>query len=315
MMRLHGSRGSGIARLLLLTVCAGLAGTAAFAADQDFDTDIDSLLRKIEQQISSGHAVSPVDDSAMLTWRRLLTVEKADPNAPGVQTALSSFVVRLRLRAGEEKSAGHLVVGSDMTVFADEADRLLDAHPGGAPKPLGPIVAANQKPGTAGVPASGLRDPPRFEPLSAALAPPVPAKPAATPASASMPIPPLVPAQMKMEKAVLRPAPITGDQSAAEFYAKSGDAQLAAGDIAAASKFYDYAAKAGSIRAAVALTDLEPYIPGPENPDISGLRVTAASGLSAPEPRKPPVKPVPAYVRVLKRLRAVAPSSEQSDDQ
>jgi hypothetical protein len=48
-------------------------------------------------------------------------------------------------------------------------------------------------------------------------------------------------------------APTPQDQSMAEFYANRGDAMIAIKDISAARKFYEYAADAGSARAAVAI--------------------------------------------------------------
>jgi TPR repeat protein len=50
--------------------------------------------------------------------------------------------------------------------------------------------------------------------------------------------------------------PTTQDQAIAAFYATRGDEMLARKDISAARKFYEYAANAGSARAAAALARL-----------------------------------------------------------
>jgi hypothetical protein len=338
MMIIPRSPRNGIARLVVPLVCSGMLATAAIAADRPSDTDIDVLLSKIEQQIASGHAVSPTDDNAMVTWRRVLNVGKPELASARSQSALTSFVVRLRLKAGEQKAAGHVVVGSDMTVFADEADRLLGAQPteaAGPPAAMpGPSLAtsspATPSPATpspasppptkaasspapvrtaakaatplapavsppvavaGSSPASVLRDAPKFEPLSAALPAPSPAQP--------QPAPPPAP----LDEAVVRSASVPGDLSQGEYYARKGDVLLASGDILAASKFYENAAKAGSVRAAVALTSLAPFLQGPAAQDTSGSGVPPVVTVAA-SPPKPPHKAAPAPVRVVRRVRA-----------
>ena len=122
----------------LTALCIGFAlmGSTAFAAgdgsgqQRDYlnvraDPELTSLLRKVEQQVSDGHAMSPVDDNAMDTWQRVLELRRVDPEAPHVLSALTDFASYMRGRAADERIAGRLVVASDLTVFADQASRLL----------------------------------------------------------------------------------------------------------------------------------------------------------------------------------------------
>jgi len=324
-------------------------------------------------------------------------VHRADPASPAVQAALTKFVMRLRLRAGEEKSAGHIVVGSDMTVFADEADRLLGVTPGKEPRvgtsppanlpfqavaptptaksapppaPQAPAQVAAQVPAAKPMPPAAVQAPPQIaaqvpaakpEPQPAVQAPaqvaaqaraakpeppavPAPAQVAAQePAARSIPAPAVqVPAQVAaqapappappkftpltaaipplaapvpalpsaIQPAVMRSPQIPSEQSVAEFYAIRGDAMLAAGDMQAASRFYDYAARAGSIRATVALSNLGSYQASVGSPDMSGLSISPTESTqpgvrkvaAAPPQPAPPRKVVVHHVKAVKRL-------------
>jgi hypothetical protein len=131
--------------LALSSLCVGLMlmGSVSLAANDGSgvprdrsavqpDARIAALLRKVEQQVSAGHAMSPAEDSAMDTWQQVLELRRADPASPPVLAAITNFASYMKVRATEERTAGRLVVSSDLAVFADQANRLL------AP----PIVAA-----------------------------------------------------------------------------------------------------------------------------------------------------------------------------
>jgi hypothetical protein len=124
---------------IIVTTVPGIA----FASDQE----IRALLTQIEQQLAAGQIISPVDDNAMATWKRVVDIQKIENNSP----ALNDFAARVRVRAVEERTAGKNVIASDMIVFAEQADRLI----GNAPSPP-PVIAS-------------IESPPRFEPLAAPL--------------------------------------------------------------------------------------------------------------------------------------------------
>jgi hypothetical protein len=89
-------------------------------------SDIETLLRKVEDQVAAGHAVSPAEDSGIETWKQVLRLEVASPDSPVVRVALVAFMARMRTRAEDEKVAGRLVVSSDLTLFAEQARHLLE---------------------------------------------------------------------------------------------------------------------------------------------------------------------------------------------
>jgi hypothetical protein len=180
-----------------MALCAGilLTGNATFAADdgsrnvagtqadQDTLPDIDALLRRVEQQIATGHAMSPFDDSAMETWKHVLEAKRTSPDSPIVLTALASFATKLRQRAADERTAGRLVVSNDMVVFADQATRLLGHNNESTPPPSdGPTARQRLTPLTTGgrdiqtslgtvpsPPGTRSRDFPSLDPLASPL--------------------------------------------------------------------------------------------------------------------------------------------------
>lgn len=91
----------------LITLCVGILwmGSASFAAGDvaselrvkpavEADHDIEALLVRAEQQISTGRVLSPENNNAMKTWEGV--VQRASPVSPGVRKALTDFVTRMQ---------------------------------------------------------------------------------------------------------------------------------------------------------------------------------------------------------------------------
>jgi hypothetical protein len=351
----------------LCTSCL-LMGSASFAADDvsaeppviagvRADQETEALLRTVEQQISTGHIISPPNDNAMETWQRVLQREIANQNSPAVLRALADFEAHVRSRAADEKAAGRMLVAAELTVFADQASRMLghippsdspstgasaqgaatrgapparsagtaasppgpatrDASPaesagtgasppfpatgdassatsaGTAASPAGAVTrdaSSATSSGTAASPADATNpDAVPFDRLasplpSPPLAPAVPNPPGADAAAAQIQTPPrgqatpgASPVTGGADTTAARPTPAAGnpvlaspvpaappatrpptarEPATAVFYATRGDEMLARKDISAARKFYEYAANAGSARAATALAN------------------------------------------------------------
>src|SRR5262249_55330488 len=94
--------------LTALCICLLLAGRPGFANDPaslepqtgpmvPVDQQSQTLLLRVEQQISAGHFIVPQDDNALQTWR--VFAKSASPAAPGTHRALKEFVERMRSRA------------------------------------------------------------------------------------------------------------------------------------------------------------------------------------------------------------------------
>ena len=109
------------------------------------DQDLGALLRKIEDQVSAGHAISPADDNGMETWRAVLRVAASGDQAQ-VRGALTGFIEHMRNRASAEKAAGKQVLSSDLTLFAEQANRLLKNANAASPGEVATPRAA-EKPG------------------------------------------------------------------------------------------------------------------------------------------------------------------------
>jgi hypothetical protein len=320
-------------------VCAGflLTGAPAFAADNvqgnqpvsQADREIEALLREVELQVSAGHAVSPAHDNAIETWKQVSRLVRSAPNSPVIRAALSDFVTRMGGHASEQKTAGKLMIAGDLTVFADQANRLLED----------PVLASNlpaDKPrsadlehaaeGTASLPEVPKLAVPSTVPLAAAvpLPPPAQAGPrvAATEApSVDRPGPTPNP-PVAMDRAMHEPTDAVpavadaavrpnGDDPAAqppgtmESYIRRGDEMLALKNIPAAREFYGYAAMTGSAIAAVALArtyDTAISVPA---------ATVAASGKSAARHRRAWTRqmavrpPVPWYTQLFNRIRTL----------
>jgi hypothetical protein len=309
----------------LVALCAGylLTGSASFAASDVspeapaipsmlVDRETETLLHAVEQQIAIEHVVSPANDNAMETWRRVLQRKVTTQDSPGVLRALADFETRVRIRAANEKAAGNNLVSSALIVFADEANRLTgnmpqsnshgttaplsgaatrdsSAEPAGIAEPASGAATRDSSAEPAGTtePASGAatRDVPIDRAASEPQAPgPAPAAP--NPRGADVALAPIqtpprdrdtpdtaaaaggadttaagatsavgnpaLTAPGSTVPSVTRP-PTSREPAIAAFYATRGDEMLALKDISAARKLYEYAADAGSARAATAL--------------------------------------------------------------
>jgi TPR repeat protein len=248
------------------------------------DEELEVLLLRVEQQVSAGGIFSPAEDNAINTWQR--AVQRAFPVSPEHFRALANFVVDVRSRAADEEAAGRTEVSKNLTLFGDLATKLLVSW--GAP----PALSSNSQPATSqplpedhtargpiAEPAGMAthNNTPSFDALaSPTLSPdlPDPTETGARPAQASgskttaLDASPAVavdmnaghPAPATGKTALVVPAtplartaPTAQEQSMAAMYASRGDQMLAIKDISAARKFYEYAAIAGSARAATTL--------------------------------------------------------------
>jgi hypothetical protein len=267
-----------------------LAGKPPAIPAAQAEPSLDALLAKVEQQIAGGHTFFPADDNALNTWPHV--VQRALPASPESSKALADFVARVRDRAAGAKAAGSNDVAVDLALFQDLAAALLAgagpssvaANPvAAAPQTVaedhttaGPVVAAAATSDQGGATAANVSaNPPlppdqqvatRAEAPSSAPAPTVQAPTASAPAPdasrsrrvTEMPTPPQAPATGGTALTATGPAagaPIAQPPSLAALYIKRGDAMLAVKDISAARKFYEYAADAGSARAARALAE------------------------------------------------------------
>ena len=281
----------------LIAVYAGflLIGSTAFAANDvsgepppipaaQADTEFEALLLQVEQQISTGHALSPPDDNALNTWPRV--VRTAVPTSPGARRALEDFISRVGSRAAEERGAGRTDVWIDLILFKDLATSLVSA--GAAPAASSNSQTATSQampegqaaPGPLVTEAAGMANSidtpsgastkpspsPNLSDLTTTSAGPAPTSlgnPADSQASLAMDAAKLnagqpAPAAYKTALAIAIPAtrtPTAEQWSMAAIYASRGDEMLAIKDISAARKYYEYAANAGSARAAAALAE------------------------------------------------------------
>ncbi len=117
-------------------LCASyfLTGSACFAAGDlsgsrpaaaMADHAAEALLHRIVQQIAGGRIISPPDDNAMQSWQLVLQRDIATQRSPEVLKALEDFDTYARARAADEKTAGHVLVGAELIVFADQASRMM----------------------------------------------------------------------------------------------------------------------------------------------------------------------------------------------
>jgi hypothetical protein len=275
----------------VLTATVAFAGNDSLTTNATpavrMDMEIAALLAKVEQLISDGRIISPYDDNAQKTWNVVET--RATPASPGARMALSLFVAHWRSRAVDEEKAGRATTASYLTLFAEFATDLLarseasaaSAPQGTTPRPLaedhsapgtsietpraaagdartpGPLgrlpAPRGQKVAPTAVLGTAKTGQPLGEPAVAnASADSRAPDPNATRSTAAAGRPPTfalaVPASPPATVVPAAPAQLTAD-----VYAKRGDDMLAIKDISAARKFYEYAANAGSARAAAAL--------------------------------------------------------------
>lgn len=284
-------------------VCIALAGTAhADPADKPLET----LLRKVEQQVASGHAMAPFVDNAMETWQTVLVLVQREHLSPGTGAALGDFAARLRKRAATERTV-QPILASDFTVFADQATRLLSLVP---PREIvePPVLIPEPKPvpvtKDAPAPISPIdRAPEPTNPVPVALTPPHPTvTPPASLPNVTVPValtpPPPAPIVKPVEVAIAAPAAIAMpmakpvfDSTQGLMFAKRGDEMLEVKDISAARKFYEAAANAGNVHAAVILAksydpffveDFKTMVFRPD-PDMAVFWYRKAAALGDPE--------------------------------
>ena len=249
--------------LLAAAECAPGAAQAAIPADdparsvgQRGDEGVGDLLRRVEQQVSAGQFVSPQDDSAMETWGQVVRLERSSPNSVPIHEEIADFAAKIRHRAAVEEDAGRLSRSIDFVLFADLAGQLLGEAPAAA-QTAAPIPQASVSPSNTprpdSTPAGNLASPVREASAATAsdavqAARPVAAAPAVIPSVAtSPPLPAASPKEPSPAAAPALPSP------EANFYMARGDDMLAKKDVSAARKYYQFAAQAGSARAALAL--------------------------------------------------------------
>ena len=270
-----------------------LIGVTAFAANDDSgeppvvpavqaDAELGSLLHQIEREIGAGHAFSPPDDSALNTWPQV--VQRAFPTSPGVRRALTDFISRVGSRAAEEKAAGRTDVWIDLKLFEDLATTMLtsaaaapasssnsrtatsQSMPVDQAAPWPPVADAAGMSNRIDTPSfdASARPSPNLSDLTTGSGGPAPmplGNPTGFPASpatgaADMNAGQPAPTAGKTAVAIVIPPTRTATEEQrpmAAIYASRGDEKLAVKDISAARKFYEYAANAGSARAAMAL--------------------------------------------------------------
>jgi hypothetical protein len=243
------------------------------------DQAIEALLRQIEHQVTAGRIMAPADDNALSTWGRVL--DALSPDSPGALRALTDFVANMRRHAADEQAAGQYVMATDFLVFADQTTELLQRRgmaPVAAPVDASPALASSALSRDTPLTAfSGGTASPNSGPSEA----PDGADSALVDSRSSggglaqgrMPAGDTAVAGSMSKEAIFQ-APVVGKPAAgstvlagrlatpepAAAFTSRGDAMLAIKDISAARKFYEYAANAGSARAAVALA--ETYDPG-----------------------------------------------------
>jgi len=255
----------------------------AVQADQGFE----ALLRQIERQIIVGHTIAPEGDNALATWHQLLDVI---PRAsPATRRALTDFAADTRRRASEAEAAGRPVVASDLLVFANQATELLELLSTTEPassSAVGPLLApaatvldpplaalptaiATQGARTTEAPNGSVQSlspaGPRRSEIGRTQAEIPPSGSATTSGSvasgavhseAMLPSPATANTGAASVDLASHPSVTTQtaqERAAAAAFASRGDAMLAIKDVSAARAFYEYAANAGSARAAMAL--------------------------------------------------------------
>jgi hypothetical protein len=259
------------------------------------DEGVEPLLRQIERQITVGHTFAPDGDNAVVTWLSLLDVvlRASPPNdaaSPATRRALNDFAADTRRRASEAQAAGQPAVAIDLLVFAGWATELLQrlstepasslaAEPPFAPAATVPDPSPAALP--TGIATQGARPTEVPNGSAQSAAPTKSRRSEIGQAQAGMPpsgspttsgstalaavnkesmTPPPAAGNTGAASAVLAPHPsattrTAQEEAAAAAFASRGDAMLAIKDISAARAFYEYAANAGSARAAVALAE------------------------------------------------------------
>jgi hypothetical protein len=246
------------------------SGALSDPATAGTSLDIQTLLKKVEQQVSAGHALSPAGDNAMDTWILVLQADRAAPGSAMVRAALAGFAAQLQIRAAGEKAAGRLAVAGDLTVFADLANGIISRSsladgaqparsvPEGQASPAAPSVATGVPPrGTTPTDTLATQVPPQpvltdkptagIAAVQTPATPPNPAAPEASPVTAGTAINPAPPPAAVVRATPDRtPAAAVVSPEAVTVLLRRGDAMLKQGDVVWARLFYERAAAAGS---------------------------------------------------------------------
>jgi hypothetical protein len=293
--------------IMVLCACAVLAGGPCLAADDaardhsapQADQDIDALLRKIEHQISVGHAMYPSGDCAIDTWKQVLQLVTT-AYSPKVRTALADFATHMRDRAVDEMSAGKNSVANDMNIFAGQASHIVwhTAPPDNSHTTTSKSAPLNET--TTAPPI--LHDTPTVEPLASEV--PLPPPPPTSQPS-NIPRPDAGPTAQTSAVPLDPALPPEQLRLAADLYISRGDGLLAANDVSTARRFYGYAAIVGSARAAAALA--ETYGPKPSHPNPTSVTVpTPAPGQGRTPLSKSAIRHLPTPHRAAVQYAATS---------
>jgi hypothetical protein len=257
-------------RIRLIAFCSGclLTGFVARAENGRSAAELEALLRQVEQQITVGHVIAPAGDNAVDTW---LQVPSAVSSPSGVN-ALTDFVTYMRQHAADEQAAGRPAVAANLLVFVDEATQMLQRENSPPTAPASPGLTGDLPLSTlsTGMASRDMKpsDAPNGPVQSAAPEPwqslvnavPVQRSPSGSAASNAPQLPDAVGKEAMISasaanKPDVPPVFLAPEQPAAASFIRRGDAMLAIKDISAARKFYEYAANAGSARAATTLAE------------------------------------------------------------
>jgi hypothetical protein len=293
----------------LPSVCAGLLlmGGVSLAANDGSamprdrvaaqpDKRIETLLRRVEQQVSSGHAMSPAEDNAMDTWQTVLELRRVDPASPAVLAALTNFASYMKARATEERTAGRLVVSSDLAVFADQANRLLTLTQVTGPSVTGPSVAV---------------PPVAAAPMPAGNSRAAPQSPGPDAQASRSPVAP--------GTAANRRDALVADKAASDKFAGGGQfpppqpAMPFMHETAAAS-----APGKGATGRLLVATGSAPFGPAPVGPALSGPALGGNAGITARQAAvasAPAVPPVSGNASISREAVALPPSKMPRADQ
>ena len=238
-------------RLCLLTavsICCVLAGNPGFADDPApnrppagpaarQDQRSETLLLKVEQQISAGHFIWPQDDNALQTWQ--LFMKNASPAEPATRQALAAFADHMHSRAIEEQTEGRSEISKALMSFDAMARAMLDS-PAPPPPPDTSHTDAVSTAIASTIPTAASAGKPEARSPNEEAVP----RPASPPANIALAMPTTPPAAQQ---------PDAQQQALAAMYVARGNEKLAIKDISAARKIYEYAAGIGSAAAAMAL--------------------------------------------------------------
>jgi hypothetical protein len=202
--------------------------------------DLRSLLSQVEREVDSGQMTAPADDNALQTWERV--VESAYAASPETLKSLAEFATHIRNRSDGDRNAGRLLVAIELSVFADQADILVREHD----------VITSKAPATA-EPALPVIPEVHISPRVVLSVPSVTSR---DPQFSFAP--PRTVARVTLGSIVAESPPAA--QETAAWYANRGDTMVTIKDVSAARKLYEFAADAGSARAATSLAKTyEPF--------------------------------------------------------